>query len=76
MPRLVFTIPGGPQVPQMKEQATQKRAERAAFFAFLASRFSFRVADASFLFFFPPFSFDAIRGLLNGLRPGQASCRR
>ena len=37
---------------------------RAAFFAFLAARFSFRLADDAFLIFFPPFSFDAIRGLL------------
>ena len=46
------------------ELGPSAQSPREAFFAFLAWRFSFRVADASFLFFFPPFSFDAIRGLL------------
>ncbi len=47
---------------------------RAAFFAFLAWRFSFRLADAAFLFFLPPLSFDAIRGLLTDCgQPGRAA---
>ena len=40
---------------------------RAAFFAFLAWRFSLRVAEADFLLCLPPLSFDAIRRLLQGL---------
>ena len=47
---------------------------RAAFFAFLAARFSFRLADAAFLLFSPPLSFDAIRGLLTDCgQPGRAA---
>jgi hypothetical protein len=47
---------------------------RASFFAFLAARFSFRLADDAFLIFFPPFSFDPIRGLLTDCgQPGRAA---
>ena len=46
----------------------------AVFFAFFAARFSFRLAAAAFLMFFPPLSFDAIRGLLTDCgQPGRAA---
>jgi hypothetical protein len=54
--------------------AGRSQKARAAFFAFLAWAFSFGVADASFFLFFPPLSFDAMRGLLAGFGQPVASC--
>lgn len=61
-----------PRAPSDRGPTAQ--SPRAAFFAFLAWRFSFRLADASFLLFFPPLSFDGICGLLTDCgQPGRAA---